>query len=799
MPNEVTPPTERKVYELPRGADGLFDQPDWEKMSEGERADFARDMQKRRMGAAHDADFADAVTGIPNTNDPTSEYICNGCNRANGTKCVRVRVKQLNLESGSCDKWEIKCVGDPEHDNQALTPEEAGYAIRAVKGGQWSCNNCPLKEQSGFVDQLNRIFWCRQWAFTVRAIDCCGKNAASRLKLDKDGMPVGGLDDSDTASPGVEERERSVRLKRSAQSRTIRKVIPLKVADVEGNPNRSRFIAATNQLARDGHVLEPSGMEIDNFLRCGTILFDHDPKIPIGAPVATALNSDGDLEIEIEWAPSGISGDADKIRGLVKAGVLRSGSVGFDVLDGEPLDPKKPRGGLHITKSELLEFSVVSVPADTGAVVTQRSAEDWKCGVSRDLPIEDSDEWDGAAAESSIFEWAGGDDFDPSKARKGFLAYNAAKPKERGSYKLPIAHITGGRLKVPKGAIRAAAPRLPQADIPDTVKESAREVLDHYEEKAGMSEKDNSGTDRAVVVKHRRALERAPKLPMFKRGLYDVAALASILGQVGYATDCAEWEAEIEEDDSKVPGMLGEALKQLGEALIAMTAEEVGELLAMHDKDAEDSEQGDVSERAFVLAGKTPRLRAWRRAVVMARAGKAISATNAERLEQAQGHQERAIKHHSALGEHHAAVTGHLDELGAAHKRSVKAHGDLGEALEAVTNEPAKATEHVARALKLHGAIEGHHEDVAEAYEGAVDRHQDAGDAYSSLGRSIRAAQRSVRAVVEGSTPSDDDSDSKEVQTAAGTEESDGSASGRSHRQRQKDIQELAAIGRSYN
>ena len=187
----VTPPTKRRIIELPRGRDGLFEQPDWASMSNDERADYATAMQKRRMGAAHDADFADAVTGIPNTNDPTGEYVCIGCNRRRGEKCVRVSVeKLLTPESESCDKWEIICVGDPEHHNEALTPEEAGFAIRAVKGGKFGCINCPLQEKSGFVDELNRTQWCRRWAFTVRTIDCCKKNAAKTLKIDEKGMPT---------------------------------------------------------------------------------------------------------------------------------------------------------------------------------------------------------------------------------------------------------------------------------------------------------------------------------------------------------------------------------------------------------------------------------------------------------------------------------------------------------------------------------------------------------------------------------------------------------------------------------
>ena len=135
----------------------------------------------------------------------------------------------------------------------------------------------------------------------------------------------------------------------------IRKVVPMQVTDVEGNPNRSRFVAATNQLARDGHVLEPKGMSIENFLRSGTILFDHDPATPVGSPAAASLNADGNLEVEVEWAPTGISADADKIRGLVTAGVLRAGSVGFDPLDAEGRDggpfcaraTRRRRGPLH--------------------------------------------------------------------------------------------------------------------------------------------------------------------------------------------------------------------------------------------------------------------------------------------------------------------------------------------------------------------------------------------------------------------------------------------------------------------
>ena len=130
-------------------------------------------------------------------------------------------------------------------------------------------------------------------------------------------------------------------------------------------------VASTEQRARDGHVLVQAGLDLTNYRKNPIVLFQHQQDTPVGT--ATALGLDGDnLLAKVEFAPIGISSEADKVRALVKSGVLRGVSIGFDPKETEPLDPKKPRGGLRILKSELLEISFVSVPADTGAGVTAR-------------------------------------------------------------------------------------------------------------------------------------------------------------------------------------------------------------------------------------------------------------------------------------------------------------------------------------------------------------------------------------------------------------------------------------------
>lgn len=160
---------------------------------------------------------------------------------------------------------------------------------------------------------------------------------------------------------------------------------------------------------------------------------------------------------------------------------------------------------LQINRGDLFEISVVMFPANEEAQMTfvkarlheDNPSEDevffakantpsWKMGASRNLPLHGTDtEWDGAAAKARIFRAAGFDGENPDYAmvRKAFLAYDSANPGLRGSYKLPFADIVDGQLHAMPSGIRAAASRLPQTDIPDSVKTAARAVIDAYQER----------------------------------------------------------------------------------------------------------------------------------------------------------------------------------------------------------------------------------------------------------------------------------------------------------------------------
>ena len=154
----------------------------------------------------------------------------------------------------------------------------------------------------------------------------------------------------------------------------------------------------------------------------------------------------------------------------------------------------------------------------------------------------------------------------------------------------------------------------------------------------------------------------------FKRGLYQVAQLAYLFAELDWQVDIAKWEAAAEEDASKVPAMLAAVLQDLGDVLLAMTAEEIAEALADHDIEPEVDEADDdldLEERNAIAAAPTPALRAFRRGLAhaKARAGKKLSADTVRCLREAKAvHEEAIAEQRSATAKHRKAV-GMIEDL----------------------------------------------------------------------------------------------------------------------------------------
>lgn len=155
----------------------------------------------------------------------------------------------------------------------------------------------------------------------------------------------------------------------------LRYLMPAAISPV--GEDEVRVVMSTSALARDGHILSPQGCRLDEYRKNPIVLFSHDPMYPIGNANDIAVTP-SQISCTIKFAPLGVSAKADEVRGLMKAGVLRCVSVGFDPITMTPLDPSKPRGGQRISVWTLLELSAVAVPADAGALVTARSLREGK-------------------------------------------------------------------------------------------------------------------------------------------------------------------------------------------------------------------------------------------------------------------------------------------------------------------------------------------------------------------------------------------------------------------------------------
>jgi len=132
---------------------------------------------------------------------------------------------------------------------------------------------------------------------------------------------------------------------------------------------KSVFTVATNELARDGARLRIDGLDTSAFEQNPVVLWDHGQDDRRGAePIGRASSlrkRGGELVATVEWAEDEF---AQRIAEKVEHGYLNAASLGFDAqeIDRRATPPE-------IARSEMLEFSIVSVPADTGALVKSRA------------------------------------------------------------------------------------------------------------------------------------------------------------------------------------------------------------------------------------------------------------------------------------------------------------------------------------------------------------------------------------------------------------------------------------------
>ena len=127
------------------------------------------------------------------------------------------------------------------------------------------------------------------------------------------------------------------------------------------------FVMSDGSVDRMGDVIEPDGWRLDAFHRNPVALFGHDPGFPIGKWRDVGVRK-GQLTGRLELMDP-VSERLREIHAAVAAGVLRAVSVGFHSNSIEPLKS----GGNRFTEAELVECSLVSVPANPNALAVAKA------------------------------------------------------------------------------------------------------------------------------------------------------------------------------------------------------------------------------------------------------------------------------------------------------------------------------------------------------------------------------------------------------------------------------------------
>lgn len=119
------------------------------------------------------------------------------------------------------------------------------------------------------------------------------------------------------------------------------------------------FLASTSAIDRQGDSIDQSGWELGNYKLNPVILWAHDySQLPIGKAESVEI-TDAGLKISTVFASEKANPKAEQVRQLLAEGFLNAVSVGFI---------PKERNGNVITRAELLEVSVVPVPANQEAL-----------------------------------------------------------------------------------------------------------------------------------------------------------------------------------------------------------------------------------------------------------------------------------------------------------------------------------------------------------------------------------------------------------------------------------------------
>lgn len=144
------------------------------------------------------------------------------------------------------------------------------------------------------------------------------------------------------------------------------------------------FTISTESVDRYGDTVAVDGWKLENFRKNPVVLWMHNNSL---RPVARATNvrvEEGRLKARTVFRPEGQDAFADGVLNDIRGGFLKATSVGFIPLKYAFVDDPERRFGIDFLEQELLEFSIVTVPANAEALI-ENAVQEHQRGASLDF------------------------------------------------------------------------------------------------------------------------------------------------------------------------------------------------------------------------------------------------------------------------------------------------------------------------------------------------------------------------------------------------------------------------------
>lgn len=318
-----------------------------------------------------------------------------------------------------------------------------------------------------------------------------------------------------------------------------------------------RFTFSDGSVDRMTDTIDPKGWDLTHFNKNPVALAVH-ASSDLTAVIGKAKNVGivgKKLMGDIEFMPGDVNPLAEMAYRMVDGGWINAVSVGFRPTKYAFSEEKDRPWGIDFKEQELLEISLVPIPANPNALLSAKAAGvdfaplrtlydtigktlgdveetiqmpralarqwakgalpqaireryfdgaaevQWVLGAEGGLPFVEAETYDASEAAARMF-LAAGSDF--ALLRRGFLIYDPARPTERDAYAVPIGDIIGGELHIVSEALRRAPGSLARKCASAAVQQAAFDLITAYETKKGRRISAASAALIGQAVEHHR-------------------------------------------------------------------------------------------------------------------------------------------------------------------------------------------------------------------------------------------------------------------------------------------------------